>query len=88
MSRPDYTDVKTYVNGASVAAIGIVFPVLGAAAVMARAWARRMRQAAFGIDGWLCLIACILLVGNSAIMIVGRVKSQLLSSIIFEFESC
>ena len=49
----------SYINGGSIIAIGIVFPVLGAAAVAARFGVRHKRNTALGVDDWLCIPALV-----------------------------
>lgn len=49
----------TYVSESSVLAIGILFIVLGTIAVVARFWVSTKRDAALGIDDWLCLPALV-----------------------------
>lgn len=48
-----------YVNEGSVLAIAILFIVLGTVAVAARFSVRTKRDAALGIDDWLCLPALV-----------------------------
>lgn len=49
----------TYVSEGSVLAIGILFIALGTIAVAARFSVRTKRDAALGIDDWLCLPALV-----------------------------
>ena len=49
----------TYVSEGSVLAIGILFIALGTIAVAARFSVRTKRNAALGIDDWLCLPALV-----------------------------
>ena len=50
----------SYVNGGSVIAIGVIFPVLGALAVAARFYIRRNnKKVTLGLDDWLCLPALV-----------------------------
>ncbi|KAL8760592.1 MAG: hypothetical protein Q9184_003224 [Pyrenodesmia sp. 2 TL-2023] len=61
----------TYINPQSVIAIGIIFPIAGALAVLTRFHARRAKKTSFGLDDWLCLPALILVTGCSIVMIIG-----------------
>ena len=49
----------SYINGGSVIAIGVLFPILGSAAVAARFYIRRNRKTALGLDDWCCLPALV-----------------------------
>lgn len=49
----------SYINGGSVIAIGIVFPILGAVAVAARFHLRRNSKMPLGLDDWFCLPALV-----------------------------
>ena len=56
----------SYINGGSVIAIGVLFPILGTAVVAARFYIRRSRKLQLGLDDWLCLpaLVCSLLLEN------------------------
>ena len=45
----------TYVNGGSVIAIGVIFPVLGTVSVALRFGVRRKRKNGLELDDWLIL---------------------------------
>lgn len=49
----------SYINGKSVIAIGVLFPLLGTVAVTARFYVKRNRKISLGVDDWLCLPALV-----------------------------
>lgn len=49
----------TYVNGGSVIAIGVIFPVLGTVSVALRFAVRRTRKAGLGTDDWLIMLGLV-----------------------------
>ena len=49
----------TYVNGGSVIAIGVIFPVLGTLAVSLRFAVKHVRRTGVGLDDWLILLGLV-----------------------------
>ena len=48
-----------YINGASVTAIGVIFPVVDSFAVAGRFYSRISHNTNLGVDDWICVPALV-----------------------------
>lgn len=65
----------TYVNAGSVIAIGVLFPLLGIAAVGLRFCYRTRQPVGLGLDDWLCVPALVMLT-NTILLLQSFNKSS------------
>ena len=61
-------------DGSSLLAVGVLFPVLGAAAVGLRFWCRARRGVALEMDDWLCVPALVLIVACGTVTVTGAAE--------------
>lgn len=66
---------------AKLVALAVILPLLAVAAVIARFYARHLRQTQLAIDDWLAVIGTILVIGMGITQLVG--ECALLYSIIY-----